>query len=199
MRELITILAVLGAFGGCVAGPEDGTLPFVVEDGKEDDFLSLTGQEYVLRGSPRVTLEAEYASASPEAIEARVHELMGLKNIAIGWFLNQYLMEKDKDASNKTYGGYGAMVRDGSYKSAAARLVEGAPLTWEFDVELLVGGERDLLSEVPLTTNPDGSRAFELGLPRGLPRVALPRGLRLAGVARVRAARGRLQLRPARS
>ena len=162
MREPFAALLVVMGLGGCVTGPEQTTLPFVVEDGKEDDFLSVAGQEYVLRGSPRVTLETEYATATAEQVEARVRELIGLENIAVGWFLNQYLMEKSHDEPNQGYGGYGAMVRDGSYKAANARAVEGEPLVWQYDVELLIGGKRDLMSRMPLTTQPDGRRGFEL-------------------------------------
>ncbi len=125
--------------------PEDG---FVVDDGKEDDFLSLTAREYVVTGTARVVVEDGKG-------EARARELIILKHTSITWFLNQYLVDKEKDEehpehsdANADYGGFSAMVKDGAFKDL--QLVQKNAVTWEFKFEQLIAGHKSLLKRLPL-------------------------------------------------
>ena len=107
--------AALGCAGptdGDELAPEDG---IVVPDGKEDDFFSLSAYEYVVTGQTSVTLEPELATAPAADKEARVRELIGYKQIAIAWFLTQYLVDKEDDEANAGFGGFGGMAKGGAW------------------------------------------------------------------------------------
>ncbi len=130
---------------------EDGV---VVPDGKEDDFFSLSANEYVLEGRSTVTVEAG-------AGEARARELVTLKHIAIAWFLNQYLVDKEEDEANHAYGGFGAMVKTGSYQDL--ELTQLDEVTWQFKFSQLIAGRTNLLTKLPLDAN--GVLQVEIGKP----------------------------------
>ena len=142
---------------------EDG---IVVEEGKEDDFLSVTAREFIIAGTDQVVLEAEYADRSEADRLARAHELISLRQIALAWFLNQYLVDKEHDEPNAQYGGFGAMAKAGDYASLNVR--ETAPLTYAFDFEQLVAGRVDLMTLLPTRMGPDATRRA-LTLTVGLP------------------------------
>lgn len=137
-----------------------------VEDGKADDYLSLSAREYVVRGRTSVTLESEYSSRTEAQRMTRVRELIGYKQIAIAWFLNQYLVDKEHDEANANYGGFGAMSKAGDYESLQIARV-GTTLTYEFTFEQLLAGRTNLLELLPVTANADGTRQFTLTI--GLP------------------------------
>ncbi len=125
--------------------PEDG---FVVEDGKEDDFLSLKAKEYVVTSTARVVVEAGQG-------EARARELLVLEHTGITWFLNQYLVDKEKDLehpehsdANADYGGFSAMVKDGAFKDL--QLTQRNAVTWEFKFEQVIAGKTTLMRALPL-------------------------------------------------
>ena len=101
------------ALAGCattpaVDGEEDG---FIVPAGKEDDFISLSAAEFVVSGRATVTIEPELFEADEEAQLARVRELITYEQVAIAWFLNQYLVDKHDGDANEDYGGFSAMAR----------------------------------------------------------------------------------------
>src|SRR5215207_7360965 len=111
--RLATLLAL--SVSGCTAADlpdemdiEDG---IAVEDGKEDNYLSFTAKEFVLEGTTRITTTAG-------ATEADVKKLVGLKHIAVAWFINQYLVDKEHEDANASYGGFGAMAKGGSFEEA---------------------------------------------------------------------------------
>jgi hypothetical protein len=137
-----------------------------VEDGKADDYLSLSAREYVVAGRASVTLEPEYSSRTETQRMARVRELIGYQQIAIAWFLNQYLVDKEHEESNADYGGFGAMSKAGDYESLAIARV-GTTLTYEFTFEQLLAGRTNLADLLPVQTNADGTRQFTLTI--GLP------------------------------
>jgi hypothetical protein len=134
--------------------PEDG---FVVDEGKEDDFLSLTAREYIVTGTARVVVEEGQG-------EARARELIVLKHTSITWFLNQYLVDKEKEGAHKDanadYGGFSAMVKDGAFKDL--QLVQRNATTWEFKFEQLIAGHKDLMRRLPLER---GNFNVEIGKP----------------------------------
>lgn len=127
------------------ADPEDG---FVIEDGKEDNFISLTAKEYVVTSTARVVVEEGKG-------EERARELIVLKHMGITWFLNQYLVDKETDAAmpehsdpNAHYGGFSAMVKDGVFKDL--QLTQKNAVTWEFKFEQIIAGKNTLMRALPL-------------------------------------------------
>jgi hypothetical protein len=149
---------------------EDGELDLVedgeiVTDDKADDFLSATAREFVISGTDTVVLESEYRTRSAADRMRRARELVSLRQIALAWFLNAYLVDKDHE-SGSTYGGFGAMAKAGDYETLNIR--ETAPLTYSFDFQQLVAGRTDLMTRLPTTRTSDPAvRTFVLtvGLP----------------------------------
>jgi len=159
---LATGLATCVALVGCSKedptsfDPEDGV---VVEDGKADNYISLIAKEYVVAGSARVVVEAGEG-------EARARELIVHKHMAITWFLNQYLVDKDASGGdhgdpNAAYGGFSAMVKDGAFEDLD--LVQKNATTWEFSFTQIIAGRANLLRRLPL----DAQKRFsiEIGKP----------------------------------
>jgi hypothetical protein len=136
---------------------EDGV---AVPAGKEDDFFSASAYEYVLEGRTSVTIEASLAGASEQDKLDRVRELIGYKQIAIAWFLTQYLVDKESDDDNAGFGGFGGLAKGGAYEDMDVRPVD--ELTYEFTFRQLVAGKRNLMTALPLATDPDGKRRFDL-------------------------------------
>ena len=102
--------------------------------------LLLAVREGVRRhGRARVTVE------SGKGLD-RAKELVGLKQIAITWFLNQYLVDKEEeDGANAEYGGFHAMVE-------GRRLQGSGPHEDQRDdlgvhVRAVDRGRRDLMSQ----------------------------------------------------
>jgi hypothetical protein len=135
--------------------PEDG---IIVEDGKEDNFFSVKAKEYVVSGTARVVVEDGRG-------EDRARQLVFEKHLAITWFLNAYLVDKDTDGHdpdpNANYGGFGAMVKDGAF--ADLGLVQQNATTWQFNFTQVIAGKRNLLSKLPL--NGQGEFDVEIGKP----------------------------------
>lgn len=142
--------------GGSV--PEDETQ--IVTPGKEDNFLSNTAQEYMVEGVTSVTIEDSLASADEATKLARVHELIPLKQIVIGWFLNAYLVEKSNDDSNKEYGGFSGLTKNGAYEDLEVVALDS--VTYQFKFRQEFGGKLDLLDKLPTTLGEDGRRYFDL-------------------------------------
>lgn len=164
-RHLATRLATVGLLAtvatGCAGEPttdEDVEDGFVVPDGKADDFLSLKAKEFVVRGTARVTAEAG-------ASEARVRKIIGFHHMAVTWFLNQYLVDKEKEGEhadpNAEYGGFSAMVKEGSTETI--RITQRNATTWDYEFEQLIAGRKDLLSRLPLDAQ--GNLTVEIGKP----------------------------------
>ena len=132
----------------------------VVLPGKEDNFFALTAQEYMVEGQTTVTLESEMAEATDEEKLARVKELIPLKQVVIGWFLNQYLKEKSDHDSNPDYGGFQALTKNGAYEELGIEAVDET--TYRFTFRQEFGGKMDLLAVLPTTTGEDGKARFDL-------------------------------------
>jgi hypothetical protein len=175
---LASLCAAAGLAGCAAGGLDEGEPPegppgaledledaFVVPDGKADDFLSASAREFVVEGTDTVTIEPDLASAASARKMARVRELISYRHIAIAWFLNQYLVEKDTEESNAGYGGFGGMAKAGSYEDMDIRAVDAR--TYSFRFRQLVAGRRNLLSLLPARVGADGTRTFTLtvGLP----------------------------------
>lgn len=164
MRTISLLLASVLASTACQEGPpesddfEDGV---VVPEGKEDDFLSLTAYEYVLEGRTSVTLEAALADAEAETKDARVRELIGQKQIAIAWFLTQYLVEQE-EASD--FGGFGGMAKAGAYEDLEVTAIDA--LTYEFTFKQIVAGKKNLVSLLPIASTSNGRAYFDFAIGR---------------------------------
>jgi hypothetical protein len=156
--SLAKLSATLGLLALACAGPhpdadevEDG---FAVEDGKEDNFLSISARELIVEGRARVTLPAD-------ASEDDVRKLVSLKQISIAWFLNQYLVDKEASESNAQYGGFGAMAKASSYAELGITKLD--PTTWEFRFAQLIAGKNNILRRLPLDST--GTLSLEIGKP----------------------------------
>jgi len=136
---------------------EDGV---AVAEGKEDDFFSASAYEYVLEGRTAVTLEADLVGAADEVVKARVKELIGYKQIAIAWFLTQYFSEKEEDAANKEFGGFGGLAKGGGWEDLEVTPIDD--VTYEFTFKQIIAGRKDLIDRLPLSDGPAGRRYFDL-------------------------------------
>lgn len=169
--DRLALAALLATTVACGGGettsptPLGDDLPRMLGDGeKADNFLSVSAQEYWVRGTTTVELEPEFADASEEDRLARARELVPYKQVVIGWFLNAYLIDKSHDAENADYGGMKALTKNESYDSLNIRHVEGD--TYAFDFVQEVGGQLDLLAELgqkaDARPNEDGTWTLEL-------------------------------------
>ncbi len=140
MRMLLVFLV------GCSSVPTSVDEEVIVPEGKEDNFYSTSAREYFVSGKSTVTLEAEWAGKTDEEKLGRAKELVQLKNLAISWFLDSYLIDKEDEESNKSYGGFGSLVRFASEDESAPRALEN--LSYEFDYRVQVAGGPSLISKV---------------------------------------------------
>jgi hypothetical protein len=160
MRALALTLATLVALPACTApddasdDPEDGV---VVPDGKEDDFFSLSAYEYIVLGKSTVTVEPGLSAA---AKEKRVKELIGYKQIAIAWFLTQYLVDKEDEDANASFGGFGGMAKGGEWEDLEVTAVDAT--TYSFTFKQILAGGKNLMSVLPIRTESGGKRVFDL-------------------------------------
>lgn len=167
MRNLSVLLLVLASANACAtdpASPEDIEDGIAVPDGKEDDFFSLTAAEYVVEATSTVTLEESLATADQATKDARVKELIGYKQIAIAWFLTQYLVDKEHDSANASFGGFGGMAKAGAYEDYDVTAIDATNYSFRF--RQLVAGNRQLMTALPIYTNADGKRVFDLEIGR---------------------------------
>jgi len=135
---------------------EDG---IVVPEGKDDDFLSLSAYEYIIEGRTQVTLESRYRNKSERSKKRRLKKLIGYKQVAIAWFLTEYLVEKEKKATNREYGGFGGMAKAGDYEELDIQAVNA--LTYEFTFRQIVAGGRNLMRQLPILFQEEGFRLFK--------------------------------------
>jgi hypothetical protein len=145
--------------------PGGGTAS-VVPPGKADDFFSTHGQEYTVTGRTRGAIESTCLSASadsPDPAKACALQAIGLKNFAIAWFLNQYMIDK-QDAPNQDWGGFTAMTRPESYDALEIGAADpNGAFEYRFTSEL--SGPFDLLDKLPTTPCGDGEKCFDLEIP----------------------------------
>lgn len=159
---LATLAACVSPEDGDEGAPEDG---IVVAEGKEDDFYSLSAYEYLVEGRSTVTLEANLAGASAATKQARAKELIGYKQIAIAWFLTEYLVDKESDDANAEFGGFGGLARGGSWEDLSVTAVDSR--TYAFTFRQIIAGGKNLMSVLPLRNGARGVREFtlEIGKP----------------------------------
>src|SRR6476660_881192 len=109
-KRLLALLALALLAAGCNAPMDaaENSDDVIVPEGKEDDFYSSAASEYWAAGTGTVTVEDGLTDA---AALTRAKQLVQLKNVAISWFLNTYLTDKEDEDANKAYGGFAALTR----------------------------------------------------------------------------------------
>src|SRR5689334_531310 len=128
MKKALLLAALVSA---CSSAPaEDPNDDVIVEN---LDFYSASAKEYFVSGTSTVTVEAN----APDKMK-RARELVTLKNVAISWFLNQYLIDKEHDDANASYGGFKALTRFDSEENDKIELVSGT--TYRFNYKVQVAG-----------------------------------------------------------
>lgn len=145
-------------------GQAAGEALSIVEPGKEDNFFSVSAQEYLLTGTTTVQLEASYAGRSYEERLKRAQALVPYRQTVIGWFLNAYMIEKSDKDENKDHGGFKALTKNGSWEDLDLREVD--ELTFAFDLRQEIAGPLNLLDVLPTKVGEDGKRRFELTMGR---------------------------------
>jgi hypothetical protein len=178
MRRLLSLplaisLATTGLVPACAPAGEDEDLE-IVPQGKEDNYYSDVAVEFELTGSLPVAMTAE-----EHADPARRDDLVARRLTAVGLYLTTYVSDKFRgidinndgriDESevffrNEGYGGFHAMVRNGTARATA---IEGdAQAGYHVEFILDVAGPKDLLRMLPRVEGVTGF-AFDLAMPKG--------------------------------
>ncbi len=157
----LSLVAAAGCDDGLGFDAEDPEDSVFVDDGKADDFFSLSAQEYLLEGKSTVALEAGMASRPAAERLAAATKLVGFKQIAIAWFVTQYLVDKEHDDPNASFGGFGGMAKAGAYEDLA--IVERADkITYDFTFRQIAAGGRNLISKLPTRAGVSNKIVFDL-------------------------------------
>ena len=141
--------------------PEDSIF---VDDSKADDFFSMSAVEYLMEGKSTVVLDASFATRSAADRLAEAKRLVGLKQIAVAWFITQYLVDKEHDAANAEFGGFGGMAKAGAYEDLEIR-ERADKLTFDFTFRQIAAGGKNLLSKLPIRIS-GGKQVFDLEIGR---------------------------------
>lgn len=155
-----------GLVGACTdsASSDDPEDSVFVDDGKADDFFSMSAQEYTLSGKSTVVLDASMADKpAPERLAA-AKKLVGYKQIAIAWFITQYLVDKEHEDANASFGGFGGMAKAGAYEDLEIR-ERADKVTFDFTFKQLAAGGKNLMSKLPVRIS-GGKQVFDLEIGR---------------------------------
>ena len=166
MRTPALFLASILLAGACSDetpsdDPEDSVF---VDDGKADDFFSTSAQEYLLEGKSTVVLDASYATKTDAERLDAAKKLIELKQIAIAWFVTQYLVDKEDTDTNKSFGGFGGMAKAGELSDfGVSARADG--LTYDFTFRQLAAGGKNMMSLLPVHAS-GSTNAFSLDIGR---------------------------------
>ncbi|MEO8699199.1 MAG: hypothetical protein ABI867_04120 [Kofleriaceae bacterium] len=168
MRPTVLATAVLTAsLFGCASAPEASEDPedsVFVDDSKADDFFSVSAVEYTMTGKSTVVLDASFADKTSAQRLAAAKQLIGYKQIAIAWFITQYLVDKEEDEANHDFGGFGGMAKAGAFEDL--QISERADkLTFDFTFKQLAAGNKNLLQKLPVRAV-GGKTVFDLEIGR---------------------------------
>lgn len=148
-------------FAGCTASeggdPEDSVF---VDDSKADDYFSTTAVEYILEGQSTVTLDASMATLTPEQKLAEAKKLVSLKQIAVAWFVTQYLVDKEPDEANHSFGGFSGIAKGGAFQDENI-VARADGMTFDFTFRQLAAAGKNLMQQLPVHTVA-GKPTFEL-------------------------------------
>lgn len=165
---LLGLVACGDAGGDASPGVEGerGAVSSVVPAGKADDYFSTEGREYTITGETFAVVDAGCMADEDASDERCALQAAGLKNFAIAWILNQYVIDKH-DSANEDWGGFTAMTRPESYEAIkTGDIGEDGRFEYTFTSEL--SGPMDLLDVMPLDRcdTPQGTVAcFKLEVP----------------------------------
>lgn len=159
--SMMTAGLVTGSLTGCTGSdpsddPDDSVF---VDDGKADDFFSTSAIEYLLEGTSTVVLDASWAGRPQAERLAEAKKLIGYKQIAIAWFITEYLVHKEHGSSSN-FGGFGGMAKAGAYEDLGIR-ERADGLTFEFTFKQIAAGGTDLMSQLPIRLA-GGKQVFDL-------------------------------------
>ncbi len=142
---------------GPEADPEDSVF---VDDSKADDFFSLSAQEYLLEGNSTVVLDASFLTRTDAERLEEAKRLVGLKQIAVAWFVTQYLVDKEDKDPNASFGGFGGLAKAGAFEDLAIK-ERADKLTFDFTFRQIAAGGKNLMSQLPIRIS-GGKSVFDL-------------------------------------
>lgn len=151
---------------GCAGMEEEGDPEdsIFVDDSKADDFFSTSAAEFILEGKSTVVLDASWANRTAAERLEQAKKLVGYKQIAIAWFVTQYLVAKEHDAPNAEFGGMSGLAKAGAYQDLG--ITERADkLTFDFTFKQIAAGGKNLMSQLPIRTVA-GKPTFDLEIGR---------------------------------
>jgi len=154
---LLVAFALVGGCAGPDGDPEDS---FIVDDSKADDFFSVSAVEYILEGTSTVTLDASMSTATTEQKLAAAKKLVGLKQIAIAWFVTQYFVSKEHDDPNASFGGFSGIAKAGAFSDLGIT-ARADGLTYDFTFRQLAAAGKNLMTQLPIRTV-NGKPTFDL-------------------------------------
>lgn len=163
---LFAATALAAGLTGCAdtsdsGDPEDSV---IVDDSKADDFFSTSAVEWILEGKSTVVLDASYATKPAAERLAAAKKLVELKQIAIAWFITQYLVDKEEDEANHDFGGFGGMAKAGEFEDLG--ITERADkLTYDFTFKQLAAGNKNMTQRLPIKVV-GGKQVFDLEIGR---------------------------------
>lgn len=142
--SLFSVIPACTEPSGDADDPEDSVF---VDDGKADDFFSTSAVEYIVEGKSTVTLDPALATASDADRLAAAKKLIGLKQVSVAWFLTQYFVSKEPDASNYGFGGFSGLAKNGQFQdlNVSARADK---ITYDFTFRQLAAAGKNLTSQV---------------------------------------------------
>ena len=149
---LFAATALTASLFGCAdiggGDPEDSVF---VDDSKADDFFSNNAVEYVLEGKSTITLDATMANASTAEKLAAAKKLVGLKQIAIAWFVTQYMVDKEGEEANHAFGGFSGIAKGGAFQDENI-VARADGLTFDFTFRQLAAAGKNLMQQLPIHT-----------------------------------------------
>lgn len=163
VHPLMSVLAVTLSTLACAEGGTEEPAE-IVPEGKEDNFLSRSAQEYLVEGQVTITLDEADAALSDDAKLAKVKRLVPFKQVVVAWFLNAWIAPKDAEDKNYGYGGFSALTKNGRWEDLGIRKVDAR--TYTFTTRQQLAGGLDLLTRLPVTRQTDGSATFDLAVGR---------------------------------
>ncbi len=170
VASLVASAALAASVVGCAgsdASPgedEDPEDSIFVDDSKADDFFSVSALEYLLEGNSTVTLDASFAAKPAAERLAEAKRLVGLKQVAIAWFITQYLVDKEHTDANASFGGFGGMAKAGAFEDRAIR-ERADKVTFDFTFKQIAAGGKNLTQKLPIRIV-GGKQVFDLEIGR---------------------------------
>ena len=154
LRVVATFVLILALCAGPACEQNSGVVDeeeesVVVVPGKPDNFFGPTTMEFFAEGESFVVLASSYEGKTDEEKLERVKELIGYKFVVVGWFLGVYVADKSDHDENEEYGGFHALVRNGSFEDLGVRADEEDPLKYYFTFRGEIGATVKFMDLIP--------------------------------------------------